>query len=207
MAREPKNPEKIKETIKSNTYDIRAELGYTQKEFGEILGVSDRAVQNYESLEPDYSLPIEKAMLIHNKWDYSLDQIYLDFSQKNTFNRFRVDIRDFITIEGESVVFSIPDYYWEYINETKRINESDSTPQEKKRLIKKLEAKYTNKSKSIIWKREIPISDFLTMIKFGKEEIPYADENHAETEFTDPTEEQIEKVSEFLNEITKGDHS
>lgn len=207
MAREPKNPEKIKETIKSNTYDIRAELGYTQKEFGEILGVSDRAVQNYESLEPDYSLPIEKAMLIHNKWDYSLDQIYLDFSQKNTFNKFSVDIRDFITIEGESVVFSIPDYYWEYINETKRISESDSTTQEKKRLIKKLEAKYTNKSKSIIWKREIPISDFLTMIKFGKEEIPYADENYAEIEFTDPTEEQIEKVSEFLNEITKGDHS
>ena len=84
---------------------------------------------------PEYSLPIEKAMFIHNKWDYSLDQIYLDFSQKESFTRFSVDIRDFISIEGESVIFSIPDYYWEYINEIKRIKESDSTSQEKNRLI------------------------------------------------------------------------
>lgn len=206
MTHEPKNPEKIKETVKSNTFEIRAELGYTQKEFGEILGVSDRAIQNYESFEPDYSLPIEKAMLIHNKWDYTLDQIYLNFSQKNTFNKFSVDIRDFITIEGNSVVFLIPDYYWEYLNKIKRINKSDSTPREKKRLTKKIEANYSNQSKSIMWKCEIPISEFLTKIKFGKYEIPYADEDNSEIEFTDPTEEQLKKASNFLNEITKGDH-
>lgn len=207
MTREAKNPEKIKEAVKSNIYEIRSELKYTQKEFGEILGVSDRAIQNYESMDPDYSLPIEKAMLIHNKWDYSLDQIYLDFSQKKSLNRFNVDIRDFISIEGESIIFSIPDYYWEYLNESKKINESDSTPQEKKRLIKKLEAKYSNKSKSIVWKRELPISDFLSMIKFENDEFPYVGEDLTNIELTEPTEEQLKKASEFLKELTKGDHS
>lgn len=206
MHREPKNPDKIKEVVKSNTCEIRAELGLTQIELGKILGVSDRAIQNYEALEPDYSLPIEKAMLIHNKWDYSLDQIYLDFSQKPAFNKFNVDIRDFVSIEGESVVFSIPDYYWEYINEIKRINESDSLPQEKKRLIKKIEAKYSGNSHSIIWKCKLPISDFFSFVKFGKEEIPYvgAEPN---TIFVDPSEEQLKEASDFLNEITKGDHN
>ena len=101
----------------------------------------------------------------------------------------------------------IPDYYWEYINEAKRINESDSLLHEKKRLIKKLEAKYSDTSKSIVWKREIPISEFLTKIRFGKEEIPYANEDYIETEFTNPTEEQIKEAANFLNEITKGDHN
>ena len=57
-----------------------------------------------------------------------------------------------------------------------------------------------------MWKCEIPISEFLTKIKFGKYEIPYADEDNSEIEFTDPTEEQLKKASNFLNEITKGDH-
>lgn len=205
MSREAKNPEKEKVSVKANTFEIRTELGYTQKEFGKILGVSDRAIQNYESLQPEYSLPIEKAMLIHDKWDYSLDQIYLDFSRNNFFNKFNIDIRDFLSIEGESVVFSIPDYYWEYIREIKRINESDATPQEKIRLIKKQDSKYTGKTNSVIWRAEIPINDFLSFIKFGKDEIPFGSEE-PETVYAEPTDEQLKMASDFLNEITKGDH-
>lgn len=205
MSREAKNPEKEKVSVKANTFEIRTELGYTQKEFGKILGVSERAIQNYESLQPEYSLPIEKAMLIHDKWDYSLDQIYLDFSRKNFFNKFNIDIRDFLSIEGESVVFSIPDYYWEYIREIKRINESDATPQEKIRLIKKQDSKYTGKTNSVIWRAEIPINDFLSFIKFGKDEIPFGSEE-PETVYAEPTDEQLKMASDFLNEIIKGDH-
>ena len=192
MSREAKNPEKEKVSVKANTFEIRTELGYTQKEFGKILGVSDRAIQNYESLQPEYSLPIEKAMLIHDKWDYSLDQIYLDFSRNNFFNKFNIDIRDFLSIEGESVVFSIPDYYWEYIREIKRINESDATPQEKIRLIKKQDSKYTGKTNSVIWRAEIPINDFLSFIKFGKDEIPFGSEE-PETVYAEPTDEQLKR--------------
>ena len=44
------------------------------------------------------------------------------------------------------------------------------------------------------------------MIKFGEDERPYADVNSSEISFTDPTKEQLKKASDFLNEITKGDH-
>ena len=114
-------------------------------------------------------------------------------------------IRDFLSIEGESVVFSIPDYYWEYIREIKRINESDATPQEKIRLIKKQDSKYTGKTNSVIWRAEIPINDFLSFIKFGKDEIPFGSEE-PETVYAEPTDEQLKMASDFLNEITKGDH-
>ncbi|MBE6913814.1 MAG: helix-turn-helix transcriptional regulator [Ruminococcaceae bacterium] len=206
MRRESKTPDRIKEVVRSNTCEIRAELGLTQKELGQFLGVTDRAIQNYEALEPRYSLPIEKAMLIHNKWNYSLDQIYLDFYQKPAFNKFNVDIRDFVSIAGESIVFSIPDYYWEYLKETKTINESDFLPHEKKRGIKSLEAEYLANSKSVVCKCEIPISEFFTMIRFGKEEIPYVNEENSGTEFANPTEEQIKEADDFLKEITRGDH-
>lgn len=108
-------------------------------------------------------------------------------------------------IPAKSIVFSIPDYYWDYVNEIKKINESDSTSQEKNRLTKKLEAKYSCKSHSIIWKREIPIDDFLSFMKFRKEEILFCGED-PKTDYCDPTEEQIEEATNFLKEITKGDH-
>lgn len=204
MSYKPKNPDRIKQTVLSNTYEIRKELGLTQKEFGTILRVSDRTIQNYESSEPSSSLPIERAMLIHEKWDYSLDQIYLDFSKKNSFSKFYVDIRDFLSIKEDAIIFSIPDYYWEYLKEIQKIDKSDSLLQEKRRLKKRLEAKYTDKSHTIVWKYEIPISKFLSLIKFGKEEIPFGNIDNTK-DFSDPTKEQLKELTYFLNEITKRD--
>lgn len=68
-----------------------------------------------------------------------------------------------------------------------------------------LNEKYTDKTKSIIWKADIPIDDFLSFIKFGKEEIPFGSEE-PETVFIEPTEEQLKEATYFLKEITKGDH-
>jgi transcriptional regulator with XRE-family HTH domain len=195
---------KVKDIIKSNTYEIRKEQELSQDELGEQLGVSARMIQHYEA-GSDYSLPIEKAMLMHDKWNYSLDQIYLDFSKKPSSNKFSIDIRDFFSINGEKITFSIPDYYWKYLRDIKKINESDSLKSEKKRLIKRLEGNYTNKSNSIIWKYEIPISDFISLIKVGNKEIPYADADNSD--FVEPSEEQINEISSFLDEITKGDHN
>lgn len=161
---------------------------------------------NYEPFYtfPSSSLPIERAMLIHEKWDYSLDQIYLDFSKKNSFSKFYVDIRDFLSIKEDAIIFSIPDYYWEYLKEIPKIDKSDSLSQEKRRLVKRLEAKYTDKSHTIVWKYEIPISKFLSLIKFGKEEIPFGNIDNTK-DFSDPTKEQLKELTYFLNEITKRD--
>ena len=86
-----------------------------------------------------------------------------------------------------------------------KINEDDFLESEKKRLIKKLEAKYTGKTHCVIWKADIPIDDFLSFIKFGKEEIPFGSEE-PETIYVEPTDEQIKVATNFLNKITKGEH-
>lgn len=206
MTREPKTSITIKEIVRSNTYEIREEQELTQKQLGEVLGVSDRMIQNYEAGR-EYSLPIEKAMMMHKLWNYSLDQIYIDFSKKTLFDKFHVDIRDILSFNGDNIVFSIPDYYWEFIHELKNIKESDSLEVEKKRLIKRLEGKYTNKTHSVIWKYEIPLANFFSMLKIGETEIPYANEDKSVIDYKKPTEEQLKEVSDFLEEILKGDHT
>lgn len=50
---------KPKSACQNNLANIRDDLGYTQKQMGEILGVSERMIQKYESNQ--YNLPIEKA--------------------------------------------------------------------------------------------------------------------------------------------------
>ena len=65
---------KVKDIIESNIYEIRAEQNLTQEELGELLGVSVRMIQSYEAGQT--TLPLDKAMYLCEKWNYSLDQIY-----------------------------------------------------------------------------------------------------------------------------------
>ena len=171
---------KVKNIIESNIYKIRAELNYTQKEFGELLGVSERMIQMYEAYVT--TLPLDKALYICKRWNYSLDQIYLDFSKKYAFNKFSVNIRDFLTRNNNSIIFSMPDYYWNYLKEINRINNSDILQDDKKRLLAELDDKYSNDTNSVVWKYKIPVNDFLSNLKFGDDEFPYADIDSEETE-------------------------
>ena len=120
---------KVKDIIESYIYEIRAEQKLTQEELGELLGVSVRMIQSYEAGQT--TLPLDKAMYLCEKWNYSLDQIYRDFAKKPIFNKFSVDIRDFLSISKESIVFSLPDYYWEYLQKVEKINEDDFLESEK----------------------------------------------------------------------------
>ena len=70
---------KPKEKIPNNLLSIREELKLTQKELGEILNVSVRQICNYETDETS-TLPLDKAILISKKWNYSLDYILLQFN-------------------------------------------------------------------------------------------------------------------------------
>lgn len=120
---------KVKDIIESYIYEIRAEQKLTQEELGELLGVSVRMIQSYEAGQT--TLPLDKAMYLCEKWNYSLDQIYRDFAKKPIFNKFSVDIRDFLSISKESIVFTLPDYYWEYLQKVEKINEDDFLESEK----------------------------------------------------------------------------
>ena len=82
---------KEKKIISNNLLKIREELNYTQQELGQILDVSERMICYYETGLS--SLPIDKAVLIRKKWNYSLGWIYnQDLSGK--FHDVKMCIRD-----------------------------------------------------------------------------------------------------------------
>lgn len=201
---------KPKEKVPNNLLAIREELGYSQKEFGKILDVSERQICNYETDEV-CNLPLDKAMLISKKWNYSLDWIYCntEFFQGHSKNypesekcNFLVDIRDFIRKKGDEISFSIPNYYWEYYEEKNKISASTSSPREKKRAIAQLNGSFENEDETnIIWECLIPCNEFISMIHFGNSSCVYASEE--KTEKQKMSEEQIKEVQEFLKLISE----
>lgn len=199
---------KNKYFIPSNLADIRTALDLTQKQMGEYLNVSERMIQNYESNNIDIAttLPIDKALYICNKWGYSLDQIYIDINKPNAYDyKFTVDIRDFLCLQGENIIFSLPKYYWNYLKEYENIMISDILSSEKNRLIRELNSKYNCDTNNVLWKFTIPVHNFCSMLNLGDKDIPYASEDKFITEYM-PTDEQIKEVSDFLLELEKGDH-
>ena len=128
---------KEKKIISNNLLKIREELNYTQQELGQILDVSERMICYYETGLS--SLPIDKAVLIRKKWNYSLDWIYnQDLSGKfhdvsEETPDFLVDIRRFLKVSDDKVVFSIPQDFWNYMSDLNEICHSTVSENERKR--------------------------------------------------------------------------
>lgn len=198
---------KEKKIIPTNLLKIREELNYSQKELGGYLGVSERMVCNYETGESN--LPIDKAIFISEKWNYSLNWIYCncDFSeiQMNSYKEkpnFLEDIRHFFKLEGNQVVFSVPQYYWDYMFILNKINSSMATDNEKKRKIAELNASYRNANKTgISMEYSIEKDKFVSMICLGDNFHPFASENQPCDNF-ETSEEKKQEVLSFLKLIT-----
>ena len=142
--------QKGNESHPCNLLKLREELELTQKQLGEILGVSERMICNYEI--GAITLPIDKAIFLCQKYNYTLDWIYCypadvkgaaalsDKAEK--YPKFVVDIRDFLSYSNDSVFFTIPNYYWEYIKRRNAITSSKSPDGDKKRKIAELNGAY-----------------------------------------------------------------
>lgn len=140
---------KCKKKVGNNVLRIREQLGYTQKQFGEILGISERMICNYETNESNLAPDI--ALTISKKWGYSLDYIYCDIleepinkeqKQKRYITDktiFDVDIRDFIACSNDKITIQMDKAYWDYILEVNNIKMSNQTDDEKYRMIAELE--------------------------------------------------------------------
>lgn len=188
-----------KEALKSNTYEIRTKFGYTQKEFGNILGVSERMIQNYEATQT--TLPLDRALRICEKLKCSLDQIYLNSSLKPYPDKFSVDIRDFLSKDKDSLVFSIPDSYWTYLNEIDRINKLEITETAKNRLLADLDNSYDNSKSTVVWECRIPFDSFLSFLIFGDTTIPYVNMDNTETGQQKPTKKQLKEAANFISQV------
>lgn len=200
---------KIKKKIPNKLLEIRTELNYTQKQFGTILGVGERQINNYETGKSN--LQLEYALLISKKWNYSLNWIYGQNTEKRTVDinakypdseniNFLVDIRDFFHKKDDSICFSIPDYFWTYIDEVNKIEISTRSEIEKKRAISQLNGKYKdNKKNNLIWKCSLDIDMFHSLLDFGDSTCVYATQN--KEDLPEINNEQIEEATKFLNSL------
>lgn len=200
---------KIKDIIPNNLLKIREKLEYTQKDLSEILDVSERMICNYEIGESN--LPIDKAVLLSQKYNYSLDWIYCntqnDFVKTEFENyteeenkNFLVDIRNFITISDDKITFSINNSYWKYLNRVKEIKSSDRTSKEQIREISELNGIYkSNDNTNITMGLSFKISDFVSMISFDNSSCTCCFDNNSDNK--DITEENIKEATDFLKSL------
>ena len=142
---------KIPVIVPNNLLNIRTELGLSQNEMGEILGVSTRMICNYEI--GTSNLPPDKAMILSTKFNYSFSYIYADKTkQPVNSDSFMIDIRKTITCDNDNVYFTITDNHWNYLCELLGINNSVNTNKTKINDRLELDAKYANSTESdIIW--------------------------------------------------------
>lgn len=201
---------KSKKIYPNNLLKIREALGYTQPEMGKILDVSERMICNYETGESN--LPIDKAIILSQKYNYSLDWIYnIRKNQPHTIAvqehpeqiaKFVMDIRNFVSFSNNMYHFNIPDNYQKYILELNAIASSNRTDNEKKRQKAELDAKYKmDNVTDIIWRISIPADKIFKYFYWDSSFIPFADTDNLSD--YKPTEEQIAMAKSFLEELTK----
>lgn len=204
---------KEKEIIPNNLLKIREELNYTQKDFGDILGVSERMVCNYETSNsnsdsaPKSNLPIDKAVFISKKWNYSLDWIYAQSDSPNllsAYNKerpnFMVDIRQFLKMSDDKIIFSIPYAFWEYMYSVNNVYQSNMSENERKRKIAELNGKYTSDNKTNIFKECSFCKDvFIQRMCFGEHCVPYGCKVHIGRR--EPSDKEKEEVTKFLESL------
>lgn len=193
-----KEHDKFKTQESQALTDIRLELKLSQDEMASKLGVSRQQYQKYEYGK--LPLPLEKGLYICKKWNYPIDTIY-STNAYDCRDKFKVDFRDLLSIDGENIILSIPISYWEYLNEYKKIDEtSDLTDDERFIRHKELEGKYEKDERTETRKIRLPISDFTAFI-MG---IPYVPST-SDMKFEKPTEEEIEKVRELFEHFSNPD--
>jgi len=177
--------------IKNNLKVIKDELGLNQKEMADVLGIGLSTEKNYENNDlgqygdyngkDSHTMPIECAMILAEKYHYSLDYIYCQtsnnhrsvFSDDKQINSFEVDIRDFISVQNDNLVISIPDCFLEYVIKLRDIADSNDTQTDKNKKKLELDANtsmlYTKNGKQYC--ASIPLSSMKTYM-CG---VPFAD--------------------------------
>lgn len=180
------------DTIYTRLADLRKDLDLTQERLAEILGVSTKMVSNYET--GINALPIDKALILSEKYGYSLDWLYKkqDINFDN-LNDFLIDIRELLYQKDDKIYLSISFSYWNYIKTVNAIRHSDKTPGEQRREIFKLNKEY-KKNHDFTWEISIKPEEFSTYFKSNrKSSCPHITEESIETDISDEELEKFQK--------------
>lgn len=204
---------KVKDIYINRLLEIRNSLGYTQNEMAQILMVSERMICNYET--GVHNLPIDKAMVLAKKYNYSLDWIYCNDNSReqsafihtgsSQLDKFVVDIRDFVSCVDNIINITIPENYWKYINELNSIVLSNRTDNEKARDKALLDGQYRVANRSdIVWRLSIPKDDISSYIQYDSVYYPFVDKT-TNKEY-EPSKEQHNAITAFFNNLNNENH-
>ena len=174
-------------TIYTRLAELREDLDLTQEQLAEILGVSTKMVSNYET--GANALPIDKALILSEKYGYSLDWLYKKYNINfDNCKDFLIDIRKWVYQKDDKIYFSI--------------RHSDKTEGEKRREIFRLNKEYEERH-DFAWEISIKTEEFLSYFKpDSKSSCPYRTEESIET---DISSEQIEYCKKFIESILNSD--
>lgn len=188
-------------TIYTRLAELREDLDLTQEQLAEILGVSTKMVSNYET--GTNALPIDKALILSEKYGYSLDWLYKRCNSNfDNHNDFLIDIRELVYRKDNKIYFSISDSYWNYIKNINSIRHSDKTQGERRREIFRLNKEY-KKRHDFAWEISIKVEEFVSYFKpDSKSSCPYITEESVETDISD---EQREDCKKFIISLLTSD--
>ena len=194
-----------KKIVSTNLFELRSQYELSQKELGQILGVTKKTISNYE-LEIS-NLPLESALILCKKYSCTLDWIYCHDSKNSAsdskgkpFEPFIVDIRDFISFSNNEVHITLPYYYYNYIKKRHEIEASPCSHSERLHNIAALESEYDKHNTNGYCRRiSIPASEFLSYLQFDDQYALYA--NSESSQEKEPTKEQLEEATSFIKEL------
>lgn len=185
----------------NNLLQIREANNYSQVDMGQLLGVSQRMISNYET--NTNAFPIEKALILFKKWGLSLDYIYClsHTSVEAELNGFSTDLRKIININNNEVCFNIPECYYRYLASIDIIKNSNNPKLEMARAITELNVKYTPDTDDIhIYQHVIPWNDFSSYLNVSNNLIPYLPDEEG-INFPPTTDTQIKEFNAFLESL------
>ena len=193
---------KTKEQYINNLSEIRQSLGMTQDNMAEILNISLRMYGNYErGIKP---LPIEKAKVIAQKYNYSIDYIYRMANTEKRIDQFLTDIRNIISYKDNKIFIKINNSYWKYLYEKNLIEKSNNTIQDKKIRIAKIDSQFIAEKNDVVWQAEFQISkdNFQSHIECGDVTFLYAAENSCENR-PKISDVKVQEAQNFLIKLLK----
>lgn len=226
----------MEKIYKNRLKEILDEIGFTETAFADEYNLDPSNISKI--VTGDKQLPLELAMKICEKYEFSLDWMYCKESLNS--KNFLIDIRELFYCEQDKIYIKIPKKQLYYIFELNEIKNSDKHKINKKVNLSDLNEDFLNDDdqNEIIAIFEIPKDDFFEIFsneyneKINNQIIHINNENDKKRKseiITDILEkdisteelsserkrilskissdklsdEQVKKIEEFINKITK----
>ena len=193
LLEEYKMAKRVQMPVDNNLVILENKNYLNEKQLADFLCVDDSTIRKYKNYENN--LPIDLAVKLADKYEYSLDWIY--HREKTNSKNFMIDIRELITCDENNIYIALSSKHMEYINKMFEIENMDERESIKYHEKSKITNQHIEKEDdNIICKAVIPKSNFLKYFC----NTPFGDDKNQNKTRRKPTENEIKEVVELLED-------